>query len=72
MVNKCPVPAIGIKLNLRDISTNKRILPAYFSDGYFTLLPGEHRRLTVSSNYSGEMLISVDGYNVSTKTILNH
>ena len=70
LVNKGSVPAIGIKLNLRDILTNKRILPAYFSDGYFTLLPGEHRRLTVSSNHIGEMVISVDGYNVSNQTIL--
>jgi hypothetical protein len=39
-------------LNLTDLKNNI-ILPAYFSDGYFTLMPSEKRLIDV--RYSGNM-----------------
>ena len=51
LVNNSKVPAIGIKCNLTD-GANNILLPAYFSDGYFTLLPGEKKQIEIS--YSGD------------------
>jgi hypothetical protein len=34
-----------VKLRAEDAVTGEQILPAYFSDGYFNLLPGESRRI---------------------------
>jgi hypothetical protein len=45
VTNTSKVPAIGIKFNLVDLPTGKIILPAIFSDGYFTLLPGEKKEI---------------------------
>ena len=67
--NKTNITAIGIKLNLLD-DNNNIVLPAYFSDGYFTLLPGEKKMISVS--YASDILsvkIKVDGYNVNSTTI---
>jgi hypothetical protein len=50
--NKSNTPVVGLKLNLTD-SKNNIILPAYFSDGYFTLMPSEKRLIDV--RYSGNM-----------------
>lgn len=69
--NNTITPAVGIKLNLRNETTKERILPAYFSDGYFTLFPGESRILTVDCNQSGTMVITTDGYNVTNKSIIS-
>ena len=60
--------ALNLKLNLRDASTGEIILPAYFSDGYFHLLPGEKRVIEVSSPSEGN--ISVEGYNVPQQTVI--
>ena len=59
--------AMNLKFNLRDRETGEIILPAYFSDGYFHLLPGEKRIIEVSSPSEGN--ISVEGYNIE-KTII--
>jgi hypothetical protein len=32
-----------IKLTLKDAATGQRILPAYYSENYVSLLPGEER-----------------------------
>jgi hypothetical protein len=47
VTNTSKIPAIGIKFNLVDSANGKIILPAIFSDGYFTLLPGEKKEITV-------------------------
>lgn len=39
--------ALNIKANVRDSASGIAILPAYASDGYFHLLPGEKRRITI-------------------------
>ena len=60
--------ALNLKLNLREVSTGEIILPAYFSDGYFHLLPGEKRIIEVASPSEGN--ISVEGYNVPQQVII--
>ena len=70
--NPSEVIALPIKLNLRNAVTNERILPAYFSDGYFILLPGESRRITLDyprQEAGTEMKITAEGYNVNQQDI---
>ncbi|MGB7136809.1 MAG: LamG-like jellyroll fold domain-containing protein [Acidobacteriaceae bacterium] len=45
--NSGDVPAVMVKLTLENAATGTRILPAYYSDNYVSLLPGEQRTLTV-------------------------
>ena len=59
--------AMSLKFNLRNPETGEIILPAYFSDGYFHLLPGEKRTLEVRSASTGA--ITVEGYNVDNTTL---
>lgn len=70
LVNGSDSPAISIKLNARDAKTGKRILPAYFSDGYFTLLPGEQRHVTLDCKWSEKAIITAEGYNVNSQTLI--
>ena len=43
------------------------VLPAYFSDGYFSLLPGEKKIVRVGYNESSNKYqIKADGYNIKT------
>jgi hypothetical protein len=61
--------AVGIKLNLTD-KDNVILLPAYFSDGYFNLLPKEEKEITVE--YHGLQTpnkVRVDAYNDSVKYV---
>jgi hypothetical protein len=55
-------PVVGIKLNLADAAGNLR-LPALFSDGYFTLLPGETRTLEVECADAAGLLLRTEAYN---------
>jgi hypothetical protein len=45
--NTGTAPALLLKLTLTDASTGERILPAYYSENYVSLLPGEDRAVTV-------------------------
>jgi hypothetical protein len=59
--------AFNLKFNLCDEKTGEIILPAFFSDGYFHLLPGEKRTLEVHSPSTGAIM--VEGYNVDSTII---
>ena len=39
--------ALNLKSNVREAESDKAILPAYASEGYFHLLPNEKRVLTI-------------------------
>ena len=71
LINRGDVPVVSLKLNVRNAQTGERILPAYVSDGYFHLLPGERKR--ISLEYAGAedgTCISVEGYNVERRNLL--
>ena len=70
--NPSKAPSIGLKFNLRNPVNGKIILPANFSDGYFTLLPGEKRVLVVDWNISNfnDPEIIVEGYNVKSQLLV--
>jgi len=62
--NTSKVPAIAVKLNLVNAASRSIILPAYFSDGYFNLLPGESKVVNVDYAGKQDVFVSADGYNV--------
>lgn len=72
--NPSNVVAIGLKLNLRDSKTGERLLPAFFSDGYFTLFPGEEKNIEMeylNNSIDRPFYVSVEGYNVQTQRVEN-
>ncbi|OSZ72913.1 hypothetical protein CAP39_04905 [Sphingomonas sp. IBVSS1] len=58
-------PALMVRLSARD-AAGKRVLPAYASDNYVALLPGETRTISIRSPMSGPAAqsIAVQGWNV--------
>ena len=59
--------ATNIKLNVVNKQTGEIVLPAYFSDGYFNLLKGESKTVSLSmpTDFSNDYEIAIDGYNVT-------
>ncbi|NDV64512.1 glycoside hydrolase family 2 protein [Bacteroides sp. 224] len=57
--------AVAVKLNAKDKSTGEIILPAYFSEGYINLIPGEKRtiKLDMPANAPKNFNIIAEGYN---------
>jgi hypothetical protein len=67
--NKAATPALQAKLTLFD-GKGEQILPAYFSDNYVSLLPGETRRVTVRYPQGrGPATIRLRGWNVVEQTV---
>ncbi len=64
--------AIQTKLTLQDAATGKRILPAYYSDNYVSLLPGETRTVSIAypaAAATGTVQIGVRGFNLAETTV---
>lgn len=45
--NPAKMPAVLVRLALRDTATDKRLLPVFYADNYVTLLPGESRKIRI-------------------------
>lgn len=59
--------ALTIKLNLRNAENRAAVLPTIFSDGYFSIMPGETKVVEYECNaeqLSKQMCISAEGYNI--------
>jgi hypothetical protein len=64
--------ALQTKLTLLSASDDSRILPAYYSDNYFSLLPGEAREIEIeyrASTAKGAPVLGIRGWNVTPGTI---
>jgi hypothetical protein len=73
LTNSGTVPAVLIKLTLEDAATGRRILPAYLSDNYISLLPGEQRTITVEFPAgAGAPAFGLRGWNLATQTVAVH
>jgi len=72
IINRGQDPVIGVKLNLRDKETGEILLPAYFSEGYFNLLPGERRIIEVQTDphLRRPCTLSAEGYNLHSADLL--
>jgi hypothetical protein len=68
--NTGTVPALLVKLTLKDAATDARILPAYYSENYVSLLPGDSRTVTIAFP-AGESRpkIALRGWNLEKETI---
>jgi Exo-beta-D-glucosaminidase Ig-fold domain len=62
--------AVLLKLTLEDAATGERILPAYYSDNYISLLPGEEQTVTIEFPAGTEKpAIGLRGWNLNQQTI---
>jgi hypothetical protein len=63
--NRSMTPALEAKLTLFG-ANGRQILPAYFSDNYVSLLPGETRTVTVRYPATGDAAARIDlrGWNI--------
>ncbi len=80
LTNQGRQAAIELKLTLEQAAAqgkagerdDKRILPAYYSDNYVSLLPGESRTVTVrypASAATGEAAMGLRGYNLPQEVL---
>ncbi len=69
LANVSKHPAFAVKLNVRDAASGAAVLPAYLSDGYFHLLPGERRRVTAEFCHDAPAALSAEGYNVGRQEL---
>jgi hypothetical protein len=69
--NQGKSPALEIKLTLVDPATGARILPAYYSDNYISLLAGESRSISVGYTYApGQAArLAIRGWNVPSEAL---
>lgn len=72
--NNGPNAALENKLTLLDQKTGKRILPAYYSDNYISLLPGETRQITIDYPASAEQqpTLTLRGWSLNSETVAIH
>ena len=67
--NNADVPALMIRLKVYGRKTGESILPAYYSDNYISLLPGEDKEITITfkdEDTRGERpAVEVSGFNVN-------
>jgi Exo-beta-D-glucosaminidase Ig-fold domain len=68
--NSGNVVALADKLTLGKNGNGSRILPAYLSDNYVSLLPGESRVIDIHHPaFEGPSKIALRGWNLSSSTI---
>ena len=64
--------AFFVNLVLLEESEGKEVLPSYWSDNYFILMPGDATTVTVAVDEAAaedSPVISVEGFNITTKEI---
>lgn len=72
LTNRGTVAAIQNKLTLKNAADGSRILPAYYSDNYISLLPGESKHLEIeypAAAAQGAAQIALHGWNIPVQTI---
>lgn len=70
ITNAGKVPAIQVRLTLRDARNGKRILPVYYDDNYVCLLPGETRKFHIEfGNGDAKPEIGISGWNIEPATL---
>ena len=71
LVNPSPAIAFFIELKLVGAQSGRIMLPVFWDDNYFSLLPGERRELTatIESRATGgeQVVVRHTGYNVKSR-----
>jgi hypothetical protein len=66
--NETATPAIMIRLKVNGSKSSERILPVFYSDNYFFLMPGEEKTITMklqNADTRGERpIVDVSGFNL--------
>jgi len=63
--NPSKTPALEIRLTLRDTKTGQRVLPVYYEDNYFSLLPGESKSVRIETRDAVKNVrVTTDGWNI--------
>jgi len=63
--NPSKTPALAVRLTLRAAKTGARVLPVYYSDNYFSLLPGESHEVRIESpGAAADVSVTADGWNI--------
>ncbi len=59
------------RISLIDAVTKKRILPSFYSDNYFSVLPGEAKtiRIDVAPTGNVQPLVEIEGWNTAVKEV---
>ncbi|SDW76146.1 F5/8 type C domain-containing protein [Amycolatopsis xylanica] len=61
--------AAMVRLSLRESNGTDRVLPTFYGDNYFWLLPGESRTVTITTRRPvSQARLSVEAYNVPART----
>ena len=64
--------SLADKFTLLNAADGSRILPAYFTDNYVSLLPGEHREIEIvypAKAANGAVQLAIRGWNMQKQTI---
>ncbi len=69
ITNAGPVPALQVKATLKDAVTGQRILPAYYSDNYLSLLAGESADLTIRYSTGQAATVALRGWNLESNSV---
>ena len=73
LTNPGPTASLANKLTLLDREGKQRILPAYYSDNYIPLLPGETRTATIeapaSAVHDRGLTVALRGWNTSKASV---
>ena len=71
--NNSSVPAVQTRIRTISSITNEDILPAFYSDNYFSLMPGESKTITVEFNpkylKGGMPVFELSGWNTRVEKI---
>ena len=66
--NPAATPVLETKLTLVD-AKGTRVLPAYYSDNYVSLMPGETRTVTIDYDSGAPAAVAIRGWNATTRTV---
>ena len=72
--NPAPTIALAAHLQLHRATSGERVLPAYYTDNYLSLVPGEERTITIeatAADLKGESpLVLLDGWNIGVNPVI--
>jgi mannosylglycoprotein endo-beta-mannosidase len=60
------------RLSLINAQTGQRLLPAFYSDNYISVLPGEHKTIFIdydASQYAEMPMLSISGWNLAEQKL---
>jgi len=73
LTNATPNVAFAAVLKLLNQTTGERVLPAIYSDNYFSLMPGEAKTVTIelpnNDSSSGPLRLMLDGWNIPAQQV---